>query len=463
MSSLIEAIYFRCPVAIQNLLVTIYGAKLARERYSSISQSYLNSLLKSQFYSKENMEKLQEERFVSLARHAIKTVPFYRNWAQSEGIRESDICRLSDLDKFPIIRKQTLRENTEEFISDQYRKKNLICLQTSGTTGSPLEVYCNAEVRTHHYAFFSRLRSWFGLGQKSKRATMFGRIIMLPRKDDPPFWRYDRFNNNLLMSSYHLTERNLSYYYEKLVNFEPEEIIGYPSSLFQISKYIISNNRKPLTPKVVFATAETLLSYQRETIESAFSAPLVDQYGCTEMAFFASQCEYGTMHFHPEHGVEEVVDVKRDVDGQKEGSLVVTGLINNVMPLIRYEVGDRVVLSSPESICDCGRSFSMIKEVEGRLDDTVFTKDGTPVGRLDPIFKGGGGVQEAQIVQNESGDISIFVVPNEQYNKQKERWLRDQLVKRVGSDLGIKIVEVEKLSKESNGKFKSVVSNFNPL
>ena len=91
-------------------------------------------------------------------------------------------------------------------------------------------------------------------------------------------------------------------------DFAPDEVIGYPSSVYQLARQVRDSGQPPLAPRVVFTTAETLLAHQREAIEAAFACPVIDQYGCTEMAFFASQCEHGTMHVHPEHGCLEALD-----------------------------------------------------------------------------------------------------------------------------------------------------------
>ena len=85
-------------------------------------------------------------------------------------------------------------------------------------------------------------------------------------------------------------------------------------------------------PRLIVTTAETLLAFQRETIERAFSCPVTDQYGCTEMALFISQCEHGSYHVHPEYGIVEVLDERdRPVAPGEEGEVVCTGFVNRAM------------------------------------------------------------------------------------------------------------------------------------
>ncbi|MDG5499005.1 hypothetical protein [Marinobacter sp. BGYM27] len=459
MNGLAEKLYLKSPVFIQNILVTLYGIKLYKERYGKTEKKHLNMLLETEKMSAEMMLEWQEHRFLKIAKDAIENVPFYRDWAKENGIKSADILSIEDVKLFPILNKEKVRANPENFVSESHSKKTLFKLYTSGTSGSPLTVYSDSNSRTLHYAFFSRLRSWFGLGRRSRRATLFGRIIMLPESNSPPFWRFDYAQNNLLMSSYHLSDSNLLYYYKKLKDYDPLEIIGYPSSLYLIAEYINRKGLSKLNTKLVISTAETLMEYQRESIEKAFEGPLVDQYGCTEMAFFASQCEFGRMHFHPEHGIVEVMDLGRAVVGAP-GSLVVTGLVNSAMPLIRYEVGDRVIIS--ESICECKRSFPVIEQVIGRVDDIIYSQEGTPVGRLDPIFKGGIGIKAAKVLQLESSEIIVYIEASNEFNNENEAILVAELRKRVGSKLAITVKRVDCLPKDRNGKFKAVESKYSP-
>src|SRR5204862_1618420 len=136
-------------------------------------------------------------------------------------------------------------------------------------------------------------RAWFGITSDMPRATFFGRIVCAPEQQRPPFWRYDYFQKNYLFSSYHLSERHLASYCDSLSRIQAPEIIGYPSSLFALATYMLDHGVTGIRPRVVFTTAETLLAHQRDAIQQAFGAAVVDQYGCTEMAIFVSQCEHG--------------------------------------------------------------------------------------------------------------------------------------------------------------------------
>jgi len=439
-------------------MVSIYGFHLRRERYGGRFRDYCHGLRDSQSYSEDKIAELQSFELQKLLTHAFDNVPFYHELQQRNGWTARQFSTAVDLQKLPIVTKEQFRSNTNDFRSKMSALRGkAFKLSTSGTSGKPLTVYCDTDSRRHHYAFWQRLRGWFGIQPGMRRATFFGRIAVSPEQTRPPFWRYDIFQRNYLFSSYHMSEANLKHYYEKLVEVQPEEIIGYPSSLFILAKYMKKNNLGGVRPKAVFTTAETLLEHQRAIIGEAFGRSVVDQYGCTEMALFVSQCEEGTYHVHPEHGIVEVVDESgKPVQNGEEGEAVCTGFVNYAMPVIRYRLGDRLVLDSER--CRCGRNFPVVRQIIGRTDDILITPDGRPLGRLDPVFKGMSGIYETQIIQTSRDCLLLKLVADADFNATNREELLYEVRKRTGNEMKVELELVDEIPKDSNGKFKSVIS-----
>lgn len=456
MSIKVEYIYYKLPVFLQNLAVSALGLKLKKERFTLAGDKMLKTLMESKAFTSAQIQQYQDMEFANLAKHAIRTTKFYSNWAQENGVKPETINGLEDISRFPVIEKGFLRENSALFRSnDASLEKSQFCLHTSGTTGTPLTVWTDKDSRSRHYAFFSRLRAEYGVSSNDKRATLFGRIIMPASQTKPPFWRYDFFQKNLLMSSYHLNEKNLFHYYSKLVSYKPAEIFAYPSSIYALANYIVKNGLDPLPLKLIMTTAENLLTHQRDMINRAFQAPVVNQYGCTEMAFFCSDFSDGSMKFHPEHGFVEARSESGNISSEGTGELIATGFINWSMPVIRYALGDQIQLGGRDQ-----EGKQILTDVTGRTDDVIYTLDGTPVGRLDPIFKGGNGIKYAQIVQAESGAVDLRLVPDDFYSAQHGDALKLELIKRLGKEVPISITILENITKEKNGKFRPVISRF---
>jgi phenylacetate-CoA ligase len=126
------------------------------------------------------------------------------------------------------------------------------------------------------------------------------------------------------------------------------------------------------------------------------------------------------------------------------------------MPLIRYETGDCGALDPEEGPCECGRTLPRLLRVEGRNDDILWTRDGRRVGRLDPVFKAGLHLKEAQIVQQSLDRVLVRLVPAAGYSEADERLITGQLKDRLG-DITVGFETLDLIPRESNGKFRAVV------
>jgi phenylacetate-CoA ligase len=454
-----EMIYNKSPVFFQNVMTSIYGFQLHLQRYGGKNKEYTAQLEKTNFENKENLQQLQNDNLGKLLKYSYQHTDYYKLLFDNLGLKPEDIREEKDLKKLPILTKDTLRKSPEAFIPRNIKKKELLKIFTSGTTGSPLTVYYNLQARRKYYAFFNRVRKWHGIQLGDTRATFYGRILIPQNQKGPPFWRYDISEKNYLFSSYHMSPENLLHYYNKLKVIQPKEIRGYPSSLNTLAQFITNNNLGGIKPKAVFTTAETLLEPVRSVIETAFQCKVVDTYGCTEMAFYITQCDRGTYHSHPEFGIVEVLDKNGDSIWGEPGELVATGFINYAMPLIRYKIGDSIVMKKES--CSCNRNIPVIEQIVGRTDDIIVTPEGRRIGRLDPIFKGGRGIKEAQIIQTKKDEIVMKVVKDDKYSSEDIKFLSEQLKNRVGESMRIQFDFVSEIPREKNGKFRSVVSHLN--
>lgn len=120
---------------------------------------------------------------------------------------------------------------------------------------------------------------------------------------------------------------------------------------------------------VIFTTGEMLYAHQREILERKFAGRVFDYYGSNEVSALAFECEYGCRHITDEQVVLEVVDDADQPLWDVSGRILVTDFRNMAMPFIRYELGDRGVLS--RAPCQCGRHLLVLKELEGRSQDAI--------------------------------------------------------------------------------------------
>jgi phenylacetate-CoA ligase len=168
-----------------------------------------------------------------------------------------------------------------------------------------------------------------------------------------------------------------------------------------------------------------------------------------------TECRERRLHVDMEFGIVEV-EVEEESDAWERGPLLVTGLANDATPLLRYRVGD--IGTRSKTPCPCGRPGDVFLDVDGRIEDYVMTPDGRLVGRLDHIFKEQLDVAEAQIVQETRDAVEVRVVRRPSWSEASEHSLMKEIRSRLGHAIRVRIVFLDAIERESNGKFRAVKS-----
>jgi phenylacetate-CoA ligase len=458
--SLMQSLYYGMPVLAQNALVSGYGYYLQHKRQGRGVDDVRALIAKSRTWSRQEVVAYQTRELSAMLRLCAAAVPYYRDLWSKVAIDPESLRGVADLAKLPILPKDTVRRQREQLLRPGVRP--YWTQHTSGSTGTPVVVHVNERTYKLVHALLESHEEDCGVGRQDLRATFAGRMVQRAEDSSPPFWRYNRAQRQLLFSAYHMSDRTLPYYVEELARRQPVELIGYPSAIALLAGHITgSGKRGVVKPRAVVTNSETLFAWQRESIEEAFCCPVRDYYGSAEALVFAAQCAAGTYHLDPLLGIAEIVDS----DGQpaapgEPGRIVCTTLTNDVMPLVRYEVGDTAVrLDGP---CPCGSALEGIREIIGRQDDVVKTPDGRIVGRLDHIFKGVTGIQECQIVQEALDCIRLLLVAEESFDDRQEGILRANARGRLGAAVRIELERVRQIPRTRAGKFRGVISRVAP-
>jgi len=328
---------------------------------------------------------------------------------------------------------------------------------TSGTTGKSLDLWWSRKTVVEWYALFeARCRLWYGISRHSRWAILGGQLVTPAHQKKPPFWVWNRALNQLYLSSYHLSPSFIPAYLDALIDYKIKYLWGYTSSLYALAIEALRIGYKDIRMKVALTNAEPVFDYQRQTISEAFQCPVRETYGMAEIVAAASECEAGNLHLWPEVGIVEVLENGQPVPPGEVGELVCTGLLNQDMPLIRYRTGDRGALEPEDKICPCGRKLPMLKTIEGRVDDILFTTDGRQIGRLDPAFKAHLPVIEAQIIQEALNRIRVRYVPDSEFTQRDGMSITERLQDRLG-EVQVILEAVPEIPREKNGKFRAVV------
>ncbi len=456
MKGWMQNIYWALPGPARSLAAGVRGRYLNSLRYDRDTDRLVEMALAREQWSAPQWQAWQDERLAFILRRAATRVPFYRE-AWSSRRRRGDESSWEHLENWPLLEKDSLRAQAQSFVADDVDARRMYHDHTSGTSGKPLDIWqTHGTVRAWYALFEARWRRWYGVSRHDRWANIGGQLVTPQRQRKPPFWIWNPALNQLYMSSYHLAPDLIPSYLDALRRYRITYLLGYTSSLHALAREVLRLNRKDVPMAVVITNAEPLLEHERQVIAEAFQCPVRATYGMTEMVTAAGECNAGRLHLWPEVGVVEVQDRGQTAAPGTLGDLVCTGLFNADMPLIRYNVGDRASLSGAADECSCGRGLPVLRCVEGRSDDTLFTGDGRRIGRLDTVFKDRLPIREAQIIQESLQRIRVKYVSAPGFTPEAGNSIVSRLKARLG-DIEVVLEEVDRIPRSANGKFRGVV------
>lgn len=396
----------------------------------------------------------QQNRLTSFVKYAYNNSEFYNQLYKKVDI--NSIKTVDELKKLPIVDKEMLRENIQDV--NTISKKDAVVSHTGGTTGKSLEVFMTKTDMMERMAQLDHFKARVGFESlEMKRATFNGQHIVPPSQKKKEFWRYNAPTRQMIYSSFHLSEENMKYYVESFNKFKPQSIDGFFTSILDIANYIERHNI-PLKfrPIAIFPTSETLTSSGRETIERVFQSKVYDQYASSEGAPFVTECEEQTLHIELNSGVFEHLD-------SDSSEILVTSFTTHGTPLIRYQIGDAMVLDECKINCSCGLQSPTVKEIHGRKLDFIYASDGAKVngGNVANIFKNiPNAIIKAQLIQKTLGEITILLeVDNNLYKESYDQLIINECKHKFGNTTKINIEHVKEIPREKSGKFKMIKNN----
>lgn len=454
MASYSLGLYGRIPLWLQEAIIS--GRTRVRNwmRENYLFRAALEEVRRTQWLSAAELREYQLEHLLSLCRHAATKVPHYKKVFAERDLVDGKISSLDELSRLPLLTKQDVVEADRALVSRRglgLRFKGT----TSGSTGLTLSGYRDLRSIRYENAFITRQLEWAGMRRGDRRAWIRGDLIVPMGQASPPFWRINRADNMLMLSSFHLSEANNEAYIGALEKFDPVVIQAYPSSIAFLARYLHGSGRKyrGRSLRGIVTSSETLLPDQRRVIESTFGCRAFDWYGNYERAAAIGTCEHGSYHILSDYGVVELLPLE---DGSRE--IVGTGFFNFTMPLLRYRTGDAVIPAEEGRTCQCGRALPLVEQIVGRVDDYVKTPDGRYIGMMAIIFDWVNGLWEGQIVQERLNELIIRVVPMRELTDDMKKDIAEKARSITGPGMNILVEAVDQIPRTARGKLRTVVS-----
>tara|TARA_Y100001951_G_scaffold16224_1_gene11356 strand:+ start:434 stop:1696 length:1263 start_codon:yes stop_codon:yes gene_type:complete len=414
--------------------------------------------------SREEISALQLERLKNTLENAYKNVPFYKKKFDEAGVTPNDLNSLSDLNKFPFLGKQDLRDNYPFGLFAVPREKVARIHASSGTTGKPTVVgYTHADIDNWANLVARSIRAAGGRpGDILHNAYGYG----LFTGGMGAHYGAERLGCTVVPMSGGQTEKQV----QLIQDFKPRIIMVTPSYMLNLIEEFERQGIDPRSTSLEIGIfgAEPWTNAMREEIEERAGIDAVDIYGLSEVMGpgVASECvesKDGPVIWE-DHFLPEIIDpVTGEVlpDGE-EGELVFTSLTKEAFPVIRYRTRDLTKLLPPTS-----RGMRRIGKITGRSDDMLIIRGVNvfptqieelllKVSELAPIYF---------IEVSKDGNLDVVTVSVELNPEYQElgAQAREEIVSRlkhlvktyVGISIKVKLVEGEGLAR-SEGKAKRV-------
>ncbi len=444
----IMKIYDHLPVCLQNIAVSVEGWRIQKTRYGKEFDAAYKDFMGRNTWSYEQKCYYRDKMLQKMIEHCYKTVPYYHKLFDDLRIDYREIRALDDLQMLPILDKKTVKENFDDFISTEYRKKDLILQHTSGSTGEGFKFYMTKEAYAAEWAHVWRENHNIGLERDIWCGYFGGRCIIPKKQQHPPYYRINRAGKQIMFSAYHMRAEVFNEYVSILNKYQPFWIQAYPSSLVPLAQYMIEkNNFLNYTPKVITLSSENVYDWQAHIIEEAFGVFPIQNYAQTEaVATFRQRHDKKIFVVEDFSAVEFVPSVQSGLY-----KIIGTTLTNYGMPFLRYDTKDFATYEENDE----GRE---ILSLDGRQEDFIKLKDGSVLGRLDHIFKDQVDVAEAQLVQKSLNELEVHIVRRSEYSQKSEVLLNSMLKKYLGGKIGYKIFYDDSIQRGRNGKLRFVIS-----
>ena len=437
------------------LLNKLYG--------NAIVFSNLRAQHRIPYFSTKKLHELRDRRLRRIVQYAAKTVPYYRDFFQREGINPGQIKTVADLDRLPLVDKQELRKDPSRFLSNSALGKNSIAFLTSGSTGLPLNIHHDSNSLLANIAFGERQREVI-TGICGRKIGYREALISYNGCVSTKVWDFYEKKTYIPVRPQRLLipiSKTIEAVVQELNRFRPNVLIGYGSYLEAFFKTIYSMEVNIQLPQVLLYGGDAMTNAGRDFIEEKFGVPVLSTYQameCFKIGFFCENRE--NFHLHEDLCHVKIVNADgEEVADDEKGEVVISNLVNRGTVLLNYRLGDIASISNRK--CSCGRTLSLLSEIEGRVEDIIILPDGQFVHPrvVWSIFKHKNEVLQYQLIQHELMlfELKLVTGGQETVNGFLNELLTD-LREVLGESSTIEAEFYNELPRQNRGKFRSVMS-----
>lgn len=323
--------------------------------------------------SRPELEALQLERLKRMVDYCYENVPFYHERLKAAGVTGDKIKTLSDIQYIPFTTKDDIRDHYPFQMLAQPMKKIVRVHASSGTTGKPTVGAYTKQDLENWSDQVARVAVASGATEDDIFQISFGYGLFTGALG--LHYGLEKIGAAVIPASSGNTAKQLMMFRD----FGVTGLVATPSYALYLSEMVKESPypREAYKLRLGLLGSEGCTEEMRDQIEKNLGIFVTDNYGMTELGGpgVSGECEYRCgLHFAEDAFLPEIID--RDTLEQKApgetGELVVTTLLREGMPVLRYRTKDITRLNYEP--CRCGRTHVRMDKVMGRTDDMMIIK-----------------------------------------------------------------------------------------
>lgn len=307
---------------------------------------------------------MRTAQLAAMLHYAGTQVPYYRDLFASLRFDPARVAKDPQwLGELPVLTKAILAEQGDRMLARPLADVRHHAMTTGGSTGRKATIYYDQEAADYAAAVTAYARTRITGGRDRSNLHFAAR---LPDTSRPSWPSRETFKclamnrSNVFFDT--LDDRSLAAIWTTLKRRHPYLVHGHPSTLHALATYVSAHIAPPWTAFDVFeSSGEVLSARQRRDISEVFGCRIVDRYGLAEFGVVAYDFEARgrLLILESECWLES-----GPADSEGIAPLILTGLRNRLMPLIRYETGDLAKVRRDASQC-------VIEDLVGRVHDRI--------------------------------------------------------------------------------------------
>jgi phenylacetate-CoA ligase len=391
---------------------------------------------------------IRENNLNNILQHAVNTTPYYTKYINAKSVFD-----------FPVIKKNLIQDNFEEFRSKPFIDKKNFKVSTSGSTGVPFFLFQDKTKRDRNKAdvLYFLNRCDYNIGDR-----LFNLAVRLKQSKTKRLMSW--LQNVALIEIGKLNNEKIIEILDQVKKDRNKNkvMLGYASGFESVIDFLDNNtyDLKDINLNSIIVNSEYLSRQTKKTLSKYFNTQALSRYSSEEVGIVAHQTLDSVDSFVLNHASYfiEVLNFENDDHVKKGeiGRIVITDLFNYAMPLIRYDTGDIAKYNINE------KGVTEFERIEGRKLDLIYNTQGNVLSSYivyKKFYNYYHLLKQYQFIQQGEKEYEIMLnLRNDTFDFEKE--LIQDVKNDFGQDAKVLIKYVNEIPPLSSGKRRKVVNNY---